>query len=150
MKVHQNKGFTLVELMIGMASAAVLAVVFSALLFYGYKGWKQLRGEADMQADADVAMRTMDRICRTSSNAYWNAGTATLILTNAPMHTFAKVGSNLVWSSSGVTTVLITNRVGSFVCAVTNSTDRATLSVSLGLTEGYESLDMPFSIFMRN
>jgi len=150
MKVHRNRGFTLVELMVGMASAAVLAVVFSAVLFYGYKGWKQLRGEADMQADADVSMRTMDRICRTCSNAYWNAGTSTLTLTNAPMHTFSKVGSNLVWSSSGVTSVLITNRVGSFVCEVTNSYDRATVAVSLGLVEGYETLDMLFSVFMRN
>ena len=78
MKACGNNGFTLVELMAGLLSAAVLALVFSAVLVYGYKGWFRLQTEAAMQSDADVAMRTMDRIGRAASNATWSASTLTL------------------------------------------------------------------------
>ncbi len=137
-------GFTLVELMAGMVSAAVLALVFSSVLIFGYKGWTRLRAEADLQADADVALRTIDRIARGASNATWIAGTATLVFSNAPIHSFSKPvsGSNLLWN----TTTLIANRVGSFSCVVSG----AVVSVTLGLVEGSETMDMKFSIFVRN
>jgi len=150
MNTQRNSGFTLVELMVGMVSAAVLAVVFSAVVIYGYKGWNELQGQADMQADADVVMRTMDQIVRAASNVTWSGSTLTVGLTNATTQTFTKTGSNFVWVASGTTSILITNRVASFVCGVTNFGDKATVSVALKLASGYETLDMPFSIFLRN
>ena len=144
MIITNKGGFTLVELMVGTVSAAVLALVFSAVLIFGYKGWTRLKAEADMQADADVAMRTMDRIARGASNATWIAGTSTLVVTNTSVHTFSKPsgGSNLLWNSS----TLIANRVGSFSCVVTGSI----VAVTLGLVEGAETMEMKYSIFVRN
>ena len=147
MKSHKNSGFTVVELMAGMLSAAVLALVFSAVLIYGYKGLIRLQAESAMQADADVAMRTMDRIGRGASNATWSASTLTLVMTNGATQVFSKSGSNLLWGAS----TLIANRVVTFSCVRTNtSVDKAIVSVSLGLVEGNETLDMPLSIFLRN
>ena len=130
--------------MAGMLSAAVLALVFSAVLVYGYKGWFRLQTEAAMQSDADVAMRTMDRIGRAASNATWSASTLTLgfVQTNGVTQAFQKSGSNLLWGA----TTLIAHRVVTFSC-VTNNT---TVAVTLRLAQGAETMDMPFSIFMRN
>ena len=130
--------------MVGMVSAAVLALVVSTVLVYGYKGWIRLQAEAAMQGDADVAMRTMDRVGRAASNATWTAGTTlNLALTNGAT-TFSKSGSNLLWGTS----TLIANRVGTFSCAV--SADGTTVAVTLRLVEGLETLDMQNSIFLRN
>jgi len=134
--------------MVGMVSAAVLALVFSAVLIYGSKGWWRLYHEAEMQSDADVAMRTIDRVGRAASNATWNVGTSTLTLslTNGTTQTFSKPTgtSNLLWGTS----TLIANRVGTFTNAVTP--DGSTIAVTLRLVEGLETLDMQNSIFLRN
>jgi hypothetical protein len=137
-------GFTLIELMVGTVSATVLALVFSAVLIFGYRGWTRLKAEADMQTDADVAMRTMDRIVRGASNATWIAGTSTLVVTNTSVHTFSKPssGSNLLWNTS----TLIANRVGTFSCVKTGSI----VAVTLRLAEGLETMEMKYSIFLRN
>ena len=150
MKLQGNSGFTLVELMAGMVSAAVLALVFSAVMIYGYKGWTRLKAESAMQCDADVAMRTMDRIGRVASNATVSANTLNLILTNGVTQTFSKQGSgsNLLWTVAGVTSVLISNRVSMFTNVV--SPDGATVAIKLILAEGSETMDMQYSIFLRN
>ena len=148
MKSNDNSGFSLVELMVGMVSSAILALVFSAVLIYGSKGFWRLNREAEMQRDADVAMRTMDRIARAASNATWNVGTSTLTLslTNGTTQTFSKPtgSSNLLWGTS----TLIANRVGLFTNAVTP--DGSTVAVDLSLVEGSETFDMKYSIFLRN
>lgn len=147
MKTSGKSGFSLVELMAGMASAAILALVFGSVLVYGFRGWTRLRAEAAMQGDADVAMRTMDRIGRGASNATWSASTLTLVMTNGATQVFSKSGSNLLWGAS----TLIANRVGTFSCVVSNLTvDKTIVAVTLGLVEGSETLDMPYSIFLRN
>ncbi len=134
--------------MVGMVSAAIMALVFSAVLIFGSKGFWRLNREAEMQRDADVAMRTMDRIARAASNATWNVGTSTLTLslTNGTTQTFSKPtgSSNLLWGTS----TLIANRVGLFTNAV--APDGATVAVTLRLVEGLETLDMQNSIFLRN
>lgn len=148
MKTFGNNGFSLVELMVGMVSAGVLALVFSAVLIFGSKGLWRLNRETEMQRDADVAMRTMDRIGRAASNATWNVGTSmlTLSLTNGTTQTFSKPtgSSNLLWGTS----TLIANRVGTFTNSVTP--DGSTVAVTLRLIEGLETLDMQNSIFLRN
>ena len=147
MKIQSNSGFTVVELMAGMVSAAVLALVFSAVLIFGYKGWTRLQAEVAMQGDADVAMRTMDSSVRGASNVTWATPTLTVVLTNGVTQTFSKSGSNLLWRAS----TLIANRVGTFSCVVTNTTvNQTTVAVTLGLVQGFETLDMSYSIFLRN
>jgi len=142
MNITNKGGFTLVELMVGTVSAAVLALVFSAVLIFGYKGWTRLKAEADMQADADVAMRKMDYMMRGASNATWTTPTLSLVLTNGATQTFSKSGSNLLCGAS----TLIANRVGTFSCVVTGSI----VAVTLGLVEGAETMEMKYSIFVRN
>lgn len=146
MRTCGNKGFTLVELMVGMVSAGVLALVFSAVLFYGYKGWTRLRAEAAMQADANVAMRTMDRIGRAATNATWSANTLSLSQTNGLNVQFSQTGSSLMQNGSP----LIASRVCAFVCAVTNIASRKTVLVTVRFAEGSETNEMGFSIFLRN
>jgi hypothetical protein len=70
----------------------------------------------------------------------------TFWLTNGVAHTFSKpgTGANLLWNNS----TLITNRVSIFAPEVT--ADGSTVAVHLRLVEGSETLDMPYSIFLRN
>ncbi len=135
-----------------MVSAGVLALVFSSVLFYGYKGWTRLKAQAAMESDANVAMRTMDWKGRAATNATWTSGTFTLNLyqTNSVVQ-FRRDGERLMQNTSP----LITNRVNAFSCAVvTNSVGRITVQVNLRLVgsvqEGSETNEMGYSIFLRN
>jgi prepilin-type N-terminal cleavage/methylation domain-containing protein len=145
MRTCGNRGFTLVELMVGMVSAGVLALVFSAVLFYGYKGWTRLRAEAAMETDANVAMRTMDRIGRVATNATWDGSTLRFYQTNGVLVQFNQSGSSLMQGGS----VLIGSRVNAFTC-VTNLVGGTTVQVNLRLVEGSETNEMGCSIFLRN
>ncbi len=159
MKAKTENGFPVVELMVGIVSGAVLALIFSALFLFSYKGWLRLSSERDMQRDADVAMRTMDRIIRMGSNATWTAGTSTLAVqvaqTNGSTATysFQKSGTwptaNLLYTpAGGGTSVLVSNRVNTFLCAYYPSNSLVT--VDFHLQEGSETLEMPLSIYLRN
>jgi type II secretory pathway pseudopilin PulG len=146
-KVEKRGGFSLIEVMVGMLSMAILVIVFSAVLFYGYKGWSRLKAEAALQSDADVVMRTMDRVGRVATNMVVSGNTLIINQTNRVVQ-FTKSASNLLQVASGVTSMLITNRVGSFVNVV--ASDGETVSIKLKLVEGSETLDMQYSIFCRN
>ncbi|MEI8141045.1 MAG: hypothetical protein WCI03_14410 [bacterium] len=158
MKTKPGNGFSVVELMVGIASGAMIALVFVALLVFSYKGWFRLSAERDMLREADVTMRTMDRIVRSGSNAVVTAGASNLTvqvaMTNGVMvHSFQKTGtwptSHLLYTPpGGSSSVLVSNRVNTFSCAwyPTNSL----VTINLGLREGSETLDMPLSIFLRN
>lgn len=153
MKVEQKNGFSLVELMVGMVSASILALVFSAVLIYGSKGWWRLYHEAEMQCDADVAMRKMDKVIRGASNATWGVSGLSVVMTNGAVHLFSKSGSwpngDLLYTPpGGSATLLIDNRLNTFSGIVWSNMIVAVTNFSL--KEGLETLDMPFSIFMRN
>ena len=63
----QAFGFTLVELVAGMATASVLALTAGTILQIGYTGWIRNRAAIDVQRDGTVVMDLLSRTIRQAS-----------------------------------------------------------------------------------
>jgi prepilin-type N-terminal cleavage/methylation domain-containing protein len=64
---RQKSGFTLIEVMVGMLAAAVLALTFSAMLIASYRSWENNRDSVKMQNDATLALALIGREIRKSN-----------------------------------------------------------------------------------
>lgn len=63
----QSKGFTVVELMVGMLAMSVMVLVVGSMLFYGWLGWRRSMESVGMQRDALIAMETIAKEIRSSN-----------------------------------------------------------------------------------
>jgi prepilin-type N-terminal cleavage/methylation domain-containing protein len=69
MKTCKNrKGFTLIEMMIAAASAAILALLVSLILFLAYLSWRTNNAGVQLQRDSEHAINMMSRDIRESSS----------------------------------------------------------------------------------
>ena len=61
---HRTAGFTLVELIAGMLSLSILALIAGTMLVFGYKAWSTNQTAIEVQRDASHAMDMMARAVR--------------------------------------------------------------------------------------
>ena len=148
MNKRRQSGFTLLEVMVGILCAGILALTMGSLLYFNYKGWKGLQAVADMQRDGSLAMNTMTRVIRGSASANILAANNSPGLTNnVEGWRFSKVGGRLVYVKGGAGMDLTTNVTG-FSCASISTN----VMVGLSLTESSmnTSMNMTNIIHPRN
>ena len=66
---EHNAGFTIVELIIALAAASILAITAGITLVYGYSGWRRNSAAMELQRDATLAMYRLSRAVRGASAA---------------------------------------------------------------------------------
>lgn len=154
MNKQGNNGFTIVELLIGIVAAAILALTAGSVLINVYSGWVRSLAMADMERDAAVAIHKLDLAVRGATNA---VGGTTLTVT------LAADGISHVFSASGVSPrkslaydgmTIVDGRLVSFATTVTGSVVGVTMVFSgidqngqdTGVTMGVTNLN----IRMRN
>lgn len=117
MKIEGQNGFSIVELMIGIVAAAILALTAGTMLANVYKGWARGLALADMERDAAVAIHTLDLAVRGASNAVWNGAARTLTnyMPSSVTRVFVASGGSL--SCNGQT--LVDQRLEFFSAPVT-------------------------------
>ena len=136
-----QKGFTIVELLIGVASASILALTAGAILVNAYQGWVRSLAMADMERDAAVAVHVIALAVRGASNAVpGEVGTDKLkvvIPPNSIVRAFSVQTSggqrSLVYNPNwpnGASMVLVNGRLGTFQASVTAGVVRVTISLS--------------------
>lgn len=129
MKTKGQKGFTIIELTIGIVAAAILALTAGTMLVNTYKGWIRDLAVADMERDAAVAIHTLDLAVRGASNVVWNGSTLT-VYTNATGRVFSTSGvsprGNLIFN--GMT--LVDGRLVTFTNSVSAGMVKVTLTVA--------------------
>ena len=129
MKSNSQTGFTVVELMIGILSASILALAVGIILANAYRGWVRGLAVADMERDASVAIHTLDLAVRGATNVVGGV-TLTVYDTNGISRVFSTTGvaprGSLLYS--GMT--LVNGRLVSF----TNSVSAGMVSVTLTLS----------------
>lgn len=64
-----KKGFTIVELMVGMLAFSVMALVVATMLIYGWRGWVRSRELVSMQREASLSMLMIVKEIRNSTYA---------------------------------------------------------------------------------
>ena len=116
MNTKHPSGFTIVELLIGIVAAGILALAAGGLLASTYKGWARSVALADLEREAMVAVAAINYAAR---GAYTNgldmgAGNDKLIVSGSVVHAFTVVNSNLVHNGDSGDP-LVRNRQGKFV-----------------------------------
>ena len=104
MNRKHTEGFTILELLAGIISAAVLAMAMGSMLYYSYKGWQSMQSVAEMQRDGSLAMRTMTGAVRNgSTNMQFSSGQLLLRGTNGNIvWSFTQLGERLVATNSAI------------------------------------------------
>lgn len=69
LRAGNNRGFTIVELMIAILISSILILTAGIMLYYGWKGWHKNSVKMALQGDAIYAMDILDRTIRPVKNA---------------------------------------------------------------------------------
>lgn len=155
-KIENRSGVTLIELLFGILSAAVLAAVLSVMLFYGYLTWVRNNRSVDLHRDATLAMQTMQRSLRQASAAGVDLSQPNQIIVSnqgsAIISSFYQQGSNLFCNpalNNGGTPFLLING-GVLPSGFTHSNIAGGASIRMRLRQGMEYMEMNGSICFRN
>jgi len=133
-------GFTIVELLIGITAAAILALAAGVLLMNTYQGWASASSAVELERDAAVAIHTLELAVRGASNTVTGeVGVDRLKVRNPDgvIRAFSVQTSNgrrsLLYNPAdpgGASMILVDKRLGTFVSASTGNM----VCVSLALT----------------
>lgn len=139
MKTDASKGFTLVELLIGMIAAAILALVAGVLMTNSCRGWQRNQASAGMERDAALAIHVLELAVRGASNAVAGEfGIDKLKVRNPDgvVRSFSVQTSGGLRSlyynpndPSGEAMVLVDKRLGTFDSAITANLVRVSLTL---------------------
>ena len=150
MKSEGTAGFTLVELLIGVVAAAVLALTAGLMLVNTYQGWARGQGVVELERDAALAIQTL--AVATRGACYTNTtpvtGTDTLVVTvpGNTVRTFSVQGRSLIYSHNGGSMIVVSNRLAATKGFVSSYDSAArTITVTLALYDQVTGLGMTVS-----
>jgi len=158
MKTKEQTGFTIVEVLIGMIAAAVLALAAGTMLASTYRGWFRSLAVADMERDAALAIHTLDLAVRFASNTV-SGGVGVDILkvaipSNGIVRAFSTTGVSprkslwyyRNWNNEPASKMaVVTNRLDSFHTTVTAGVVRVTMTLS-GIDQNNEDTGVRMGI----
>jgi type II secretory pathway pseudopilin PulG len=164
MQTAKTAGFTIVELLIGMIAAAILAVAAGSLLVSAFRGSARAKAAVEMAQDAAVAIHTVELAIRSASNTVTGEVGVDRLKVRTPsgvIRAFTVQTSNgrrsLLYNPndpSGASMVLVDRRLGTFVSATTGKVVRVSMTLSAIDQNGQDNgLVMGFSniwVRMRN
>ncbi len=143
--------FTLVELLVGILAAAVIALTAGTIIYCSYTTWHSVNASVNMHRDTTAAMQTMVarlRECRTTGVTV-GAGSITMV-NGGVTSTFRKNGANLEYDPStavgGNTVVLVRGSVTTFTATALTGGIR----IVLLLTVNGEPLQTTEIVTFRN
>lgn len=156
MKRVATDGHTLIELVIGTAAAAVLAVTLGTMLFYGYVTWVRNCLAVDLHRDATLAMQTLARSLRQASASGVDLSLpGRIVVSNQGtgiFSSFYQQGSNLVFNAAvnnaGTPFILVQGRLSP--SGFTHSNTSAGVYVRIVLQQGMENMRLDGDIAFRN
>lgn len=112
---HQH-GFTIVELLIGMIAASILALAAGGLLSNTYRGWVRSLALANLEREAMVAVAAINYAVRSASTNGLVTGTDMLTVSGTVVHAFSVSSSNLV-DNNDYSNPIVKNHQGKFESA---------------------------------
>lgn len=128
-------GFTTIELVAAMLSAAILAITMGAMLEFGYHAWFSLGTRAEMQRDAAVAMDVLTSAVRAGTNLSFAAGALTVKFSGQPDAVIDTSGGTLRYQPSVASSnrcPLVCGTLQDFSVSIASNTATVVLSLSSG------------------
>ncbi len=138
MKIRGQSGFTIVELLIGMIAALILALMAGVMLINTYRGWVRSLAAADMERDTAVALHALDLAVRGAVDTVLTGpNTLQVRMTNGMVRAFSAQWAGApprgslyyypVLGGPGMT--LVDKRLDSFGTTVTADVVRVTMTL---------------------
>ncbi|MEI6148828.1 MAG: hypothetical protein WCS01_06995 [bacterium] len=140
MRAGRKTGLTIVELMVGMVAASVLALTVGAIMYYSYRGWASVQAVGNMERDGALAMQTVANAVR---------GAASSNLTSVAAQ-FAKQGDKLRYTRAGVSMDLVRQGVQSFTNTISASSNQVTVVLNIREPTSGVSMIMTNVVTTRN
>ena len=122
--LRKNRGFTSVEILVAVVSAAILATMAGTMLAYGYKSWRQNSIAVELQRDATAAMEMLSWKVRATSSSRVTVTTNEVVIQPVdvlvdPTISFTMDGSDFVFDPDTVTDddelIIINDRVQNLI-----------------------------------
>lgn len=152
-----RRGFTLVELVVGILAVAILALTAGAVFVSSFKGWLNVSRAVDMQRDAYAAIDSLTRAVHMGTSMTFATGTFTVNYVESPplippSSKFYQSGDDFFAVSppgaTGVTVRLVYDKLKSFIPPVPPFSNSVTLW--LVLTNGVEISSNQVTLARRN
>ena len=116
-----DSGFSVIELLLVISAASVLALTIGTVVVFTWKGWQQARVSVEMQREMSMSLRVIAREVRESDPADLSGGTSL----DCTSGTFAKSGDNLTFGNLN----LVAGRLRNFSATVNGSQVNVTLAL---------------------
>jgi Tfp pilus assembly protein PilW len=137
MRVSQDRraGLSLIELLVGLLAAAVLALTAGSMLWYGYLGWHRTGEAVGLQRDSRTAMDVLTRALRSGTNMTFSTGMVfTVWYADKPAASVYAAGRDLFYqpniAAGGNTMKLIAGTLDRFNVGLGSGTSSVLLVVS--------------------
>jgi len=152
MKRKGQKGFTLIELMIGIFTGTIVILAAGMILFYGQKSWNNTWKRANLQRDASYAMQRMSCSVKAGISAQVEASGKGLKI-------FNKVGWVRFFLSPATDKFTLKGEDGeaNFVTILDDKVEDlqfnvtgTTVRIELKLREGHLQTHLASTVMMRN
>ena len=150
----KKRGFTLIEMIVGMAMAAILAVILGMLLYFNFRIWQANTTATQLQQDAALITNTISKVVRSGSSSTITvpgSGSSSVINVGAAQFYLTGAASpyNLLYrTTSGSVITLVSNEVTSPVFQ--KDATPSSVAVSMTLTSGNQQVALNFTVGYRN
>ncbi len=138
MRADQKRGLTIVELLVAMVAASILALAVGAIMYYSYRGWASVQSVGNMERDGSLAMQAVAKEVRGAASS--NVA--------AVASRFAKVGDKLRYTRAGNSMDLVQQGVQSFTNIV--SANKVTVVLNLSEPTAGVTMSMTNVVMTRN
>lgn len=144
-------GFTLLELAAAIVAAAILALTAGSMLWYGYRGWKQLGDSIGLQRDMRAAMNVMERAVRSGTNMTFSTGLVfTVQYATLPAALVYAAGNSLYYQPNAAVTGSQMTLVGGTLQQFGVGLATNTVTLTLVLKANQETLSNQVVLTRRN
>jgi hypothetical protein len=137
----------MVELLLGMLAASIMALAVGSILYYAWVSWVQSNAAVEMQRDASLSMRIIAKEVRRTPVSGITDGTSLTCVNTGGSFTFLSNGNNLDMQFGGGQSVTLARNVLAYFNATVSN--RAVV-VELNLSTGSDTSENRMTIFTRN
>lgn len=148
-KMTSNRGFTIIELLVGMLAVGMLSLIIGSMLIFAWKSWHMNNNSVELQRDTSLAMRVIAREIRRTPIEKITVGSALTCINTNGTYTFSQSGGDLnLQVGSDPAWPLVRDYVSSFNTTKTNAL--GVVSVTLNLSTGSDDSQNRMIIYSRN
>ena len=144
-----SRGFSIVELLMGMLASSILALAIGSVMVYVWTGWVRNSASVEMQRDSTLAMRTIAREIRRTPVQNIDDGVSLTCLNTNGTFVFTESGRNLIRQQGGSSIILARGILipGSFDSKVNPD---ESVTVNMTLNTGADISKNTMTVYTRN